>query len=134
ENGIYSEGLHVNAQVNYPNEGTEMVEGCLPGEIVFSINEPLPSDHTFDIEWTGTAISGVDYLPLPTSITIPAGETSVTIPLIVLTDGVLEGIEEIVGTFQANICGEMEIIIELHDNEGCCYPDEVFDAPIGEAQ
>lgn len=134
ENGIYSEGLHVNDQVNYPNEGTEMVEGCLPGEIVFSLNGPLEIDHVFDIEWTGTAISGVDYLPLPTSITIPAGETSVTIPLIVLTDGVLEGIEEIVGTFQGNICGEIEIIIELHDNEGCCYPDEVFDAPIGEEQ
>src|SRR5690554_2166031 len=134
ENGIYSEGLHVNTQVNYPNEGTEMVEGCLPGEIVFSINEPLPSSYTFDIEWTGTASSGVDYLSLPTTITIPAGETSVTILVIAMTDEALEGIETIIGTFQANTCDEMEIIIEIHDNEGCCYPDEVFDAPIGEAQ
>jgi len=134
ENGIYADGVQLDAQVNYPNEGTEMVEGCLTGEIVFSINGPSEIDYIFDIEWTGTAISGVDYLPLPTTITIPAGETSVTIPVIALTDEALEGIETIIGTFQKNICDEMEIIIEIHDNEGCCYPDEVFDAPSGETE
>lgn len=43
----------------------------------------------------GTATSGVDYAPLPAQILIPAGQSSVTIPLTPVDDGLAEGGETV---------------------------------------
>lgn len=128
ENGFYSVGAIVDAQVSYVDGGAGVIEGCMGNELIFSIPEPLEYYHTIEIDWSGgTATPGLDYLDLPTSITIPAGETSVVIPVIAIEDGIVEGIETIIGTYQKNQCEEEEIIIEIHENSsGCCHPTSVF--------
>ncbi len=134
ENGFYSAGAIVDAEINYAYGGTGVVEGCLEaGEMIFSIAEPLDFDHTFEVDWGGTATYGIDYLPLPTVITIPAGETSVIIPVVTFLDDIVEETETIIGIFQKNECEEGEIIIEIHEYWGCCYPFYTFDAPTGDS-
>src|SRR5690554_4116874 len=115
ESGFYAAGTIVEADISYVGGEASVFEGCSGSQVFFCIEEPLSIDHTFEIEWTGTAVWGVDYLPLPTTITIPAGQTCATLDIIALTDGVTEGIETIIGTFQASVCEEGEIIIEIND-------------------
>ncbi len=43
-----------------------------------------------------TAVEGQDFAPLPRSITIPAGQVSVNLPIVVFNDGLLEPIEQLV--------------------------------------
>src|SRR5690606_25904710 len=116
---------------------SSVYEGCVGSEVVFCIAEPLPYAHTVDIDWSGgTATPGVDYLDLPPSITIPAGQTCVSIPIVAIEDFTEEGQETIIGTYQKNVCdiGEIEILIDdaptikvdLGDDiEGCKGSEDV---------
>lgn len=52
----------------------------------------------------GTATSGADYTPLPGSIVVPAGQTSVTIPVNVLCDNIAEGAETITLNVGQAVC------------------------------
>src|SRR5262249_49213632 len=51
---------------------------------------------------SGTAINGLDYVALPNSVVIPAGSVSVTLPLIVIDDPLVEGPETVTLTLQSN--------------------------------
>ncbi|WP_255902152.1 Calx-beta domain-containing protein [Paradesertivirga mongoliensis] len=76
------------------------VEGMLNGSFTFSfpagIKASAPTDITFYL--TGTADgSGTDYTASPSAvtITIPAGQNSVTLPLLVLEDDIIEDVETV---------------------------------------
>ena len=64
----------------------------LPGNIVSS------EDITVNYTITGTAIPGTDYIALTSSVIIPAGENSITIPVIVMPDMLIEQTETVVLT------------------------------------
>ena len=49
------------------------------GAFVFSLSAASGSDLTISYKVKGSAVSGVDYKPLPGSVTIPAGATSVRV-------------------------------------------------------
>lgn len=57
-----------------------IVKGCAPGSFVINA-QPLPVARVVQIAWSGSAVSGTDYSPLPVSVTIPANQTSFTIPV-----------------------------------------------------
>ncbi len=57
-----------------------------------SINEPLE----FEIEISGTATMGTDYSDIPTTIIIPEGEESISIPYDVFNDDITEDAETII--------------------------------------
>ena len=73
------------------------IETCDVGEFVFervsqsSINTPVTVNYAI----SGSATAGVDYQPIPLVTTIPAGQLSVTVPLNILPDGILEGDENV---------------------------------------
>jgi gliding motility-associated-like protein len=54
------------------------VRGCPPGTVRVSRTGDLTLPVTVPVQYTGTAISGTDYLPLPGSVVIPAGDSFVT--------------------------------------------------------
>jgi gliding motility-associated-like protein len=58
---------------------TNTVRGCPPGVIRVSRNGGLNQPITIPVTYTGTAVNGVDYDPLPTSVVIPAGDSVVTL-------------------------------------------------------
>ena len=87
-------------------------EGCAPATLVFSRQNPDPFDYIFPFTLAGTAVNGVDYSPIPPSITIPAGQTTVSLIITGLEDGTIEGIETIELNYET-ICGTISTIVFL---------------------
>jgi gliding motility-associated-like protein len=94
------------------NGDSTTFEGCAPAQLVFSRQNPDPFDYVFPFTLGGTAINGVDYAPIPPSITIPAGQTSVTLSITGIADGVTEGVETIELDYET-ICGTISTVVFL---------------------
>ena len=62
-----------------------VVRGCLPADFKFSISRTVDTPFVIPLVISGTAVPGVDYTPLPSSVTIPAGDTEVHMILNALT-------------------------------------------------
>jgi len=97
DSGVFLEANSFSAntfaiQAETPNLDGTIVEGCANADLVFSIPSPKDEDVTININRNSasTAIESVDYVPFPTSITIPAGETTFKIPIQSMDDGELE--------------------------------------------
>ena len=74
------------------------LEGCKDGQFVFrrsQNNIDQPQVVHFTIGPSSTAESGLDFAPLPDSITIPAGETEAILPVIVFDDLLAEPTEQL---------------------------------------
>ncbi|WP_186774429.1 Calx-beta domain-containing protein [Chitinophaga pinensis] len=79
------------------NDGTE------PGtDAAFTISLPagvtVNEDVTVNFTVAGTATSGIDYTAIVTSITIPAGQNSITLTVPVLDDQIIEAPETVIVT------------------------------------
>ena len=59
---------------------------------------------------TGTAANGVDYTVLSGTVTIPAGATSVNIPVAITDDNIVEGSETLV-LILTNVTGDPDITL-----------------------
>ncbi len=85
--------------INASTGSTLVYEDCGDALITFTRQTgdiSIPLVITYTIDPASTATNGVDYTGLPTSVTIPAGQTEVTIPLTIFSDGIPEGIETII--------------------------------------
>ena len=67
-------------------------------ELLVRRNGPTAGALSVNIATSGEATSGADYAPLGTSVLIPAGEESATIPITILDDNEVEGGEELLVT------------------------------------
>ncbi len=74
---------------------TSAYEGCVGGTYTVSLSQPQATDDTISLLVSGTATNGVDYNNIPSWVVIPAGQTSATIAMNPLQDGVLEGAETV---------------------------------------
>ncbi len=84
--------------------GTEVYEGCGNAGLLFdrvggNVNLPLNVSYTI----SGTATSGLDFTPIPGSIVIPPGQEQFYLPVNILTDLLVEGVETITITL-TNLC------------------------------
>ena len=70
-------------------------EGCVGGTFTISISQAQATPVTVNFNVTGTATNGVDYNSIPSSVVIPAGQTSVTIHLTPTQDNIVEGAETV---------------------------------------
>lgn len=94
------------------NGDSTTYEGCAPAQLIFSRQNPDPFDYVFPFTLGGTAINGVDYAPIPPSITIPAGQTSVTLSITGIADNVVEGVETIELDYET-VCGTISTVVFL---------------------
>ncbi|MEM9820530.1 MAG: choice-of-anchor L domain-containing protein [Bacteroidota bacterium] len=96
----FSAGGTANVTTEVPGFGNnEITESCTDGFFVFErTNDDLSADLVIDysISNLSTATAGVDYDPLPTSITIPAGDSVFYLPVTVYEDALVEGTEQII--------------------------------------
>ena len=94
----------IDLTITYSTGSAPAVEGCSYATITASTAVPPTSPVT--ITWTisGTATNGVDCNTIPTQITIPAGQTSSSITVTPILDGLTEGLEYIVLT-RVDACG-----------------------------
>lgn len=101
----------------YPGGGNTAYESCDAGSIRFSrgngnLNLPLPVNFIVG----GTAVPGVDYVPLTNPAVIPAGQTEIIIPIQVLADGLPEGPENI-QLVVPNSCSCSQGVVEFVIND-----------------
>lgn len=86
------------------------LEGCIDASFTFQLDSALTSDVNIPIGIGGTATNGVDYTQIDTLITIPAGQTSATIIIDAIADGITEGQE----------------VIELYYTPSPCQPQDTI--------
>jgi hypothetical protein len=73
------------------------VEGGATGEFVFTRNGPATNALTVELTFAGTA-SSADYEPLPSSVTIPVGQSAVALPVTAVDDSMIEGEETLIAS------------------------------------
>ncbi|MBB4108686.1 beta strand repeat-containing protein, partial [Pedobacter zeae] len=71
------------------------------GEFTFTLSNVSTTDTQITYSVTGTATSGSDYTSIGTTVTIPAGQSSVRVSVPVLDDNIAEGTETVILTMAA---------------------------------
>lgn len=86
------------------------LEGCIEANFTFQLDEP--SDENVDIllGFGGSATNGVDYNFVDSIITIPAGQTSATVIIDAIADGITEGQEIIELYFKPTPCSPQDTV------------------------
>jgi hypothetical protein len=95
--------------------------GLDDGQIIFTRNGNPGGDLFVNYSVSGTATAGVDYAALPGVALIPAGQSSVTIPLKVIDDKDLEADETVIVTVSAaaayTIGGSAAATVKILDDD-----------------
>ncbi len=94
-----------------------LAEGCSSGSIHVTRNRKKSYSQTFNLQFSGTAINGVDVMAIPSSVTIPANDSVVAIPITAIADFVPENNEKL-KIYILNSCSSFfsdSIEIELRD-------------------
>ena len=95
QQGSFSGGsVFISSTTNTPD--STAIEGCADGTITFTISAPMPSDDVIYFTVGGTATNGIDYTYIPDSVIIPTGQTSTTLTINPLWDGITEPLETVV--------------------------------------
>lgn len=119
KNSLYSNGTTTSLEYTQPTVGSFAVEGCSDAILHINLGAPAALPMTINYTIGGTATSGTDYTPIPTSITIPAGATADSIVIHPLTDGLTEDVESVIIVLQSiSSCGAAydSITININDN------------------
>jgi len=105
DSGVFVERVESNnlSMTSYTSSGSpQLVEGCNPGGIRFSRPFPLPVPLVIQYYIQGTAINGTDYTAIapisplaPKTVTIPANQTYVDVPVLPIADGITEPTEHL---------------------------------------
>jgi gliding motility-associated-like protein len=117
-NSFSTNAVSISTFYTVPMAGSNAVEGCSDGIISFHLPSatPIPFNVTYTI--TGTATNGVDYTNIPTSVTIPAGQDSVSLIIHPIVDGIPEGTETVSLIVQTSVCGGYDTVnVAILDNQ-----------------
>lgn len=88
--------------------------GCNSASVTFSLPNAQSSDYIVHYTLGGTATNGIDYT-FPSTATIPAGSTSVTLTLDAILDAVAEGQETVILTIQTSACNFETLTLYIRD-------------------
>ncbi len=98
----------VEVQTQTVNSDNIALEGCIPASFTFSFDDISNQDRIIDFIVGGTAVNGVDYQFIDSSMTIVAGDTSATIYIDAFSDGLTEGQESIWIIYQPEACSALD--------------------------
>ena len=84
------------ATITAGTQGSE--NGPVNGTYLVTLSNPSSQPTTLTFTLNGTAQEGDDYTPVTKTITIPAGQITVTIAIPVLADALVEGTENVIAT------------------------------------
>ncbi|MFT7611852.1 MAG: subtilisin-like proprotein convertase family protein/uncharacterized protein affecting Mg2+ [Parvicellaceae bacterium] len=106
----------VTVQTETINSDDIALEGCIAASFTFSIADPSATDTDIDYQVMGTATNGIDYHFIDTTLTIPAGQTSASIIINAIQDGILEGQETIYIIYQPDACSPIDTAVLYIDD------------------
>lgn len=118
DSGVFLEALSftsnaVSVVSNTVSGDSTLVEGCSEGAFSFFRPGDLSDTLTVPVNLSGTAIEGVDFNFLPDSVTFLPGVSTVVVPVIPTSDGLIEGPESIIISFTQDVCGSFVITTSL---------------------
>ncbi|MCC6279559.1 MAG: choice-of-anchor L domain-containing protein, partial [Saprospiraceae bacterium] len=124
--GIYDSGVFLEAKsfgtgslkvelATRSLDGT-VTEGCTDGMLSFKLPTPTTAAFPIDYNIWGTATNGTDYQLIPPGLSIPAGQTTIDIPIVAMEDNNAEIGEYIAVDVQRDPCNRDTIYIYLRDN------------------
>ncbi|MCZ2223806.1 MAG: choice-of-anchor L domain-containing protein [Chitinophagales bacterium] len=130
--GTYDSGVFIEASsfksnaVSISNEGgfidsenkPFVVEGCKNTTVKVSLAEPATASRTIPLSYSGTATFGVDYQPMPSSVTFNVGEQHKVLDVIPIVDNQKEANETIIITAGSVSCAtnESKVTIYIRDS------------------
>ncbi len=89
------------------------------------LDGPLPFDLTIAYESAGSATGGMDYQQLPPSVILPAGHTTISVPIIPLDDDEIEGDESITIQLEEQssyrVDGNRQVSWTIEDDDRASY-------------
>lgn len=115
EEGSLKQGT-VSAITQTANADSVALEGCTKAKFVFSLDTAQSIDTQIDFEILGSAINGVDYQHIDTLFILPAGQTSATITIDAINDGLTEGMENIYLVYTPFPCAPKDTV-KLYIND-----------------
>jgi len=95
-------------------DGT-IAEGCVPGSVTFTLPEIRAQNYPVVFDVFGTATPGVDYQAIPSNLVIPAGQSTITVPINAFEDGIAEGAESIGISVQVDPCNMDTVFLFIRD-------------------
>ncbi|MCH2020893.1 MAG: choice-of-anchor L domain-containing protein, partial [Saprospiraceae bacterium] len=128
ENSLVSNSIAVSSATL--SLDTTALEGCYPATFTFNLGATAATDLNIPIRLGGTALNGVDYLHIDSIITIPAGQTSSTVIINALADGVAEGVETIELYYSPSSCAPEDTVI-LYINDATSITFDALGANLG---
>jgi len=114
ENSLVSNSIAVNSST--VSADTTALEGCYPATFTFNLGATATADLNIPIRLGGTALNGVDYVHIDSIITIPAGQTSSTVIINALADGITEGRETIELYYSPSSCAPEDTVVLYIDD------------------
>jgi PKD repeat protein len=104
--GSFTAGDAANIALGTINSITSITEGCSGGGFTFTRLDSSDNSQPVFVSYTvsGTATNGTDFTTITTSITIPAGQNSTTLPINALVDGNTEGNETVTVSLGSSGC------------------------------
>ncbi len=106
----------ITVQTETVNSDGIALEGCIPASFTFSIADPSATDTDISYWVMGSATNGVDYQFIDTLLTIPAGQTSASVIINSIQDGITEGQETIYIIYQPDACSPIDTAVLLIDD------------------
>ena len=98
-----------------PALGAEIAEACDRATLTFTYPDVAAVDRTVTLVTSGSATSGLDYVPLPPAVTIPAGQRSASLAIEALADGLAEGPETVTVTVPTDACTTEDFTVRIVD-------------------
>jgi hypothetical protein len=119
----FNSGNNATVEVNIPStisaDKQTVFEGCDSTAITFTRlgdDVALPATINFKVDNSSTATEGVDFVALPKSVVIPAGEMSYRLPIIVINDKITEADETLVLDVETSCtCEETKVSLRIRD-------------------
>lgn len=111
-----------------------IAEGCNPGELIFSLKNPVEEDYNLGITLldeasgcTNSATNGVDYTGLPTDFIIPKGGKELSIAITAVEDNISESPEYICFEVQRDICtvDTLKLVIDTSRLTSVAVPPDI---------
>lgn len=106
-------------------------EGCLGANIILSRPGSQDYEQTFMLEISGEAENGIDYELIEDFIFFAEGQEQVEIPLIAISDGITEGLEDIIIIISSSVtCGSddtLQFFISELPQMTSFIPDQVIE-------
>ena len=94
----------VDVQTQTVNADDIALEGCIAASFTFAFDDVSNQDRIINYYVGGTAVNGVDYQFIDSTMTIVAGDTSATIYIDAFSDGITEGQESVWIIYQPAAC------------------------------